>query len=481
MTTEAPPTDLSPFVRSNAQAIVAGYGHLTWRLELATLAQLNHGVDPRAVPAEALRVQKTHPVIYVADKTVTGMIRRPDLFSVVHDDPAIVAEVEAWMWPLLDEILAAAARGFSYGAVAVVFDVERDDLVLEVPTKDGEKTRKKTVVRFTRFSDAFEAHPDNTQVECAPNGKWQALVVDGKRYDRSRCHLWSWDPEFGEVCGQGALRRSWRAWCEDQILALLETKYLERSVDSPRKVRAPSGPVTTADGTTSAIEHTMAIASGLRGGGVAGLPSERDENGNPHYDIEAMDLPDRSNVWFRARDRRGKEMMLAFLAAPSLSGLDDTGDAKTLDGLLRDYVEQLATWCATGLTRIAGLVHTANHDPKKDLPPEIVATDVGKTAAKKMLKELLAMANQQPAGEVAQVLDVPTVLDRLGAPVRAPEDAPAPMEPPAGPVASTGPGGGQEPPGPDKDGTAEREDRRERAKTDAGEEDTGMPRDGDEG
>lgn len=466
-------------MRSHAASIAAGLGALTWRLELQTLAELNHGVDPRGVPVAALQAMRTHPVINLADRTVCGMIRRPDLFSVKHEDPKVVAEVEAWLWPQLDEILAACARSFAYGAVAVVFDVERKDLVFQIPSgEDGAKTRKKTMARHTHFEDTFELHPDFTTIETEPNGRWSAVLVNGVRYDKSRAHLWAWDTEFGEVVGQGALRRAWRSWCEDQILSLLETKYLERSVDSPRKVRAPAGKGTAEGQEVSPIQHTVSIAMGLRGGGVAGLPSERDENGNPFYDIENLDLPDRSHVWFRARDRRERAMMIAFLAAPSLGGLDSAadGDAKVLDSMLRDYVEQLATFAAKGLTRIVGLVHAANYDPAVVLPPEVAATDVGKQAAKKMLKELLGLANQQPAGELARCLDVPTALDRLGAPVRAPETAP---EPPAGPTPPKQPGAPGAATGPAKDETSGREERRERAKTDAGEEDTGKPRDED--
>lgn len=447
------------------------YGRYTVQGDMHVMAQLGYGLDPRKVPVSALQAMSTNAAVYLAERTISGIVRRPDLYSIKHDDPKIVAEVEAWLWPLLPALTAAAAHAFAYGTVVVIFDWERKTLRVKVPSKGG-KTRKKTLERHTHFADAFEPHPDDTTLDLNAQGKVERVKVADETYRPPRAHVWAWDPEFGPL-GQGAKRRAWRPYCEHLLVTVLRDKYLERSVDAPRVAYVPDGKVEV-DGTTYTVsDYVNLLLADLRGSGQVSLPSVRDANGNKKYELDVLEIPDRKDTWEQALNRCECEMFIAYLVSPTLSGgMDGVGGAasKTLDGMLREHVEDLANWVAKNLERIVGIVHRANYDPEEVEEPEVVATDVGKAAARKIMQEVLRLANSAARGELALRVDLPAVLDKLGVPLR--------DEPPEFPEGWGGPSS-SEPEGRSKEPGSDREERREDGRTEEGEEDTGAPRDDD--
>jgi len=182
-------------------------------------------------------------------------------------------------------------------------------------------------------------------------------------------------------------------------------------------------------------------------------------------------LPDRAEVWEQALNRCEADIFVAYLVAPTMSGgLDDVGGAasKTLDGLLREHIEDLANYVAAGLQRVVQIVHRANYGEGVELP-EVISTDVGKAAARKIMQEVLRLANASARGEIALVANIPAVLDRLGIPLR---------DPPLDPFADSAPAPGGAV-GRPLDPNSDREGRREDAETEEGEEDTGDPEESD--
>lgn len=461
------PVNLVPFKRANMRLARIGATRLCSDFQVHALAQLGYGLDPRAVPVDGLQVMgATCPSVYLAEQTISGIIRRPDLFSIRHEDPKVVAEAEAWLWPLLPRLLAAAARGFSYGTVACVLDWERRTIRFQVPskTKDG-ATRSKTAVDHTHYRQAFEVHPDATMLLLDDQGELAGVDVYGSTYGVDRAAVWSWDPEFGEARGQGARQRAWTPYCRFLIVSLLRDKYLERSVDSPRVAFAPEGKVKIEDVDKDIPEHVVDLLLDLQGSGAVGLPSVRDASGNRKYEVESLDLPDRSTVWAEAIDRCDGEVFKAYLVPPAMAGTLEEGGgagARALDGMLREFIENLAGFAAAGLTRLLALVHEKNYDPEKVEAPTAVATDVGKAAARKTFMEVLRLANSAARGEISARADLPKLLDAIGIPIR---------EAPFDPFDEADPSG--EEPGRPRDPHGEREDRREDATTEDGEDDTG--------
>lgn len=466
-----PVVDLSKFKRATSGLVAGSYGRYSLGLEVHTIAQLGYGLDPRTVPVSALQLMTTLPPVYMAIRTISGIIRRADLFSVKHGNPKIVAEVEAWLWRLLPRLLGGAARGFIYGSVVVILDWERATLRIMVP-KEGAAPRAKTLVDHTHFSAAYEIHPDETTFNLDPAGEIVSVNTLGGTYSKDRAVAWIWDSEFGDVQGQGALRRAWRSYCEWLIVSLLRDKFLERSVDAPRVAFAPDGKVTVGGVEWEIPAYVGHLLDELRGSGSLTLPSVRDGGGNLKYDVKLLDVnAAAADVFDKALDRCEASIFLACLVAPTLGGgLEEAsgGAGRTLDGMLREHIEDLANFAAQGLTDLVQTVHRANYDPAKVDPPEIVATDVGKQAARKIYQEVLRLANSASRGEISMRTDIPRLLDKLGIPLRD-----APMDPFAEPSPGAGPDPGSSPPGRPSDPMGQRQDRRDDAATDQGEHDTG--------
>lgn len=482
--------EAKPFVRRNPVSLTPGartpigLGRFSRTFELDALAQLGYGIDPRGVPVEALRTQMTNPAVYMAHRTMTGIIRRPNLYSLRGGTPRDRAVVYAWLWPLLPRLLGAGARGFAYGAVAQVLEWGRRTLRVEVEGDDeaGRKARKATAVEHTHFVRAYECHPDQTEAEPDETGDLARVWVSGQGYAAERSILWSWDPEFGEIVGQGALRRSWRSFCEHLILSALKDKYFERSVDAPRVSWSPAGSITHEGTVYTNQEYVGLLLEDLQGSGSANLPGARDAGGNKLYELDTLDIPDRADAWDIALNRLEADMTLAFLVASTLSGgLDDAGGAasRTLEGMLREHVEDVATYVCDHVQPIINTVHEVNARRRASGevasdPPEFYATEVGKASARKVLQQVLALVTQAGRGEVSMRTDVPALLDKLGVPLRS-----RPPEFPDGWGGEPGSQDAGQPPGKPKDPASERDTRRDEAATDNGEEDTGAPRDED--
>lgn len=468
--TADPQIDLSKFKTAfaNLAGVLGWSPRLTAPLQLFTIAQSGYGMDPQAIPVVALQLMNTHPAVYLAERTLCGIVRRPDLFSVKHSDPAIAAETEAWLWPILDEILSGAVRGFAYGTVGMVFDWERAALRYEV-AKPGKKARWKTAAAHTHYARAVEVHPDETNVRTDEFGRFDGLACATGTFGKDRTFLWAWDPEFGALVGQGARRRAWMPYCESLIVTLLRDKYLERSVDAPRIAYVPEGNQTVDGEEMTNAAYVVQLLLDLQGSGAMGLPSVRETGGERKFEIERLEVSEAAAPIFEAAlNRCDAQIMLAYLVAPSMGGVDDAGGnaaGRAMDGMLREQIEDLATWLARGLTKIVDVVHRANYDPAKVAPPEVVATDVGKAAARRVYQSVLQLVNAAAGGEIALRTDVPSLLDKLGVPLR---DAPPPSSQPAPGATPEG-----RPPGRPLDTGSEREDRREDAETDEGGEDTG--------
>lgn len=466
------PVDETKFTAPARLVSALGYvSRLSAPLELITLAQTGHGLDPRAIPVAALQFMSTHPAIYLAEQTLCGIVRRQDLYSIEHDDQRWVKQTEAWLWPLLGRITAAACRAFAYGTVAVVFDWGRTELKFTVPTKEKGTPRARTAKNYTRFMRAVEVHPDLTHVHHDAIGEVEALTANGQRIDMGRAHLWAWDPELGETTGQSARRRAWRDYCESLILSLLQAKYLERSVDPARVAFCPPGTSKVDGQDVETAEHVNNLLMALQGSGAVALPSTYDKNGNPLYRLDQLAPPDRSHVWRNALDRCDRNMILSYLVAPTVSGVETaegSGAARMTEGMLKEFVQNLATWIAEGLTAIVAKVCRANPLDCPDVLPEVRATDVGKAGMLRILQQVLTLVNAAPGGEVALCTNVAKVLDTLQVPTRDPSEAPEEAKNAAKASAGASPDGGQP-----TDFSSERQDRREKARTNEGAEDRG--------
>lgn len=468
------PSDLTPFKNANQSGIALAPNY-TAPLERHMVGQIGYGIDPDFAPISMLSKMGRHPTVYLAERRISGIMRRPDLYSVTHADAAMKAEVEAWLWPLLPRVLQAAARAFALGSSALVFDWSVRDLRLQVPTADGLKTRLRTLRDHVHYGTVHEVPNDIVKLDVDGAYDLKALNVWQVAFDPDRVHVWVWDPEpRNPWLGQGARRRAWADYCELLILSFMRTKYLEKNVDLPRVGYCPPGETkTTPDGPPVSNASIMqAILFGSRNGAAIVLPDTRDEKGNRRWEASILPGPNGAGDEFtRAIEMAEARIAMSYLVAPSMGGLEDPasgGAGRALEGAVYEFVEDLAIWVAQGLTAIVEQVHRMNYG--EDTPaPSVEVTDVGKAGARKLLLAALQIAPQ--AGlEIARRMDVPKVLDRVGVPLReeVPADVAAATQVPVEPVAK-----GKA--GRPRDLTGDREQRREDAATEDGADAVGAP------
>ena len=445
--------DLTPFVRAS-EGNTGLTRQFTAALEHWVHDQLRQATHPDAVPLRALQAMGSHPVVYLAEQTITGLIRRPNLYYVSHPDKRVVKETEEWLWPLLPAVLSVAARAFAYGSVPVIFNWGVEDLRVQIPRDAEPGVRNRTLKEHVHHVSAHEVWPGAVEVE-VENDALQAVRFEGRRYGADRAHVFRWDPEFGSWAGQSARRRAWRDYCKSLVVSLLQSRYLERSVDSPRVAWAPPGTQTVDGEEVPNIRHVNQLLMALRGSGAVTFPSTRDAAGNKRYELDILDLPDRKDVWHQALNRYDGGILKAYLVPPSLAGIEDlaAAGARILDGMLREFIQDLAVFAANNLTELVAIVHAKNHDPAKVPAPEIMAYEVP-AAVRKLYLEVLRLLGAAQSGEApADWVDVPALLDQLGVPLRA---APASDNRDARPIQGL--------PGRPPDMTGDREERRERSR-----------------
>jgi len=448
-----PEPDLSPFVRASQGNRTLGCQY-SLALEGWVQSRLAHSSDPNLVPLRVLQAMASHPVVYLAEQTITGLIRRPNLYYVSHPDKRIVKETEEWLWPLLPKFLAAAARAFAYGSVPVIFNWGVEDLRVQIPRAEVPGTRSRTLKAHVHYVSVHEVWPGAVEVE-VENDRLKGIRFEGRKYSATRAHVLRWDPEFGSWTGQAARRRAWRDYTKSMIVSLLQSRYLERSVDSPRVAYAPPGTQRVGGEEVPNIRHVNQLLMALRGSGAVTFPSTRDAAGHKRYELDVLDLPDRKDVWHQALNRYDGGILKAYLVPPSLAGIEDlaAAGARILDGMLREFIQDLATFAAVALTELVDTVHSMNHDPAKIPAPEILAYEVP-AAVRKLYLEVLRLIGAARREEApADWVDVPAILDQLGVPIRTS---------PLTQRESKGAGIPGQPP----DMTSDREERREEARND---------------
>jgi hypothetical protein len=197
----------------------------------------------------------------------------------------------------------------------VIFDWGARDLRIEVPRDDG-GVRGRTLKAHVHYVAAHEVWPGDAKAR-VDDDELLAVEVGGRLYAADRAHVLRWDAEFGAWVGQGARRRAWSDYGKSLAVSVLQSRYLERSVDSPRVAWAPPGTQKVEGSELPSIKHMNKLLAMLKGSGSITFPSTRDASGNKRYELEVLDLPDRKDVWHQALNRYDAGILKAYLVPPS--------------------------------------------------------------------------------------------------------------------------------------------------------------------
>ncbi|MCO5168070.1 MAG: hypothetical protein M9894_17135 [Planctomycetes bacterium] len=444
--------------------------------------EIGAATRPERVPWSVIEAMGWDPEVHLGETAATAPVCDSELFFVRHDDPVIVAEVEEWLWALFARgLLQIVARSFAYGMVPYVFTWTVDDLQVTVK-RQGKKPRNQVLRDHQHFAKVADVWPGDVEL-VTDQDDLVAIKHGGKRYETDRAFATIYDRAWGSWIGRGSRRRAYRAWFKASMIDLWQCRWLERSVDPPRIGYAPKGTVKV-DGRDMPTTDLLAAAlMALKNGGATVLPSEVvGERGNTRaWGVDLLQLPDRSEVWHKALNRYGAEKVLAAMVPPSAVGMEDApfAAARVPAELFIDFVQKLAVFVASELTRIVEVPHRVRYG-RSVKPPEVCARALPKAMRKTLLevfKTVQGATRYLEDGKVVtlgeQISD--EVIDMLGLPKRSTAEA---AHPPASPEsiaeAFVTPEGGQ--PGRKRDTTSDREERRENARSEEGEDDTGGPR-----
>lgn len=465
---EGPPPDLSEFQRS------------TWELgglssgDVLGIATFGLGVSGRTdavrVPFEALLAMDYDPVVYQAERVVSGPALDPELYYVRHDDPRVRAEAEACLALLAGQVLPMILRAYAFGSIPLVADWAVEDLRTRVVSQDGAAPRNRNLRGHAHYVAAHELWPSDVTGRQSPQDRllWirhgEAIYAGMAELEANpgavRAHVVRWDPSFGRLLGNGSRSRAWRHYATGKLVELWQSRYLERSVDVPRVGYGPEGTVKIADQNHPAISILRTALMSLKNGSAITLPSSRDANGNRVWEVDKLELPDRSDVWGKALSWHDTQKLRASL-------LPVFGDAKVDEAQLHEAIQAVATFAAAALTELLLPMHRLNNGRSVDAPT-VVANDIPK-AKKRLLVEIfktVASATQHTKdGKVYTLGELvhPEIVEQLGLMARPVEEA----------AHAPAPGGAPGSPGRPLDVSSDREERRDRGRTDEAEQDTG--------
>lgn len=395
----------------------------------------------------------------------------PEGYYVRDRRPEIVAEVEAWLWPLLPKLLRMILRAVAWGAVPAVLTWARSTKQGVVRERGGAGTPLAfpDLLHYSRVDDVF---PAEVEVILDRQGDLDVLRFRDQAYTRDRARLWVWEDEWGWLIGSGSRRRNFRPILTKRLARLLRGRYLERSVEPARIGWAPSGVQKDEAGNEfSPITLMTDLLLLLKSGGVAVFPNKRfggtDQTGERMWDYDLLETPDREQVFEDALTYEDGQILLGCMVPPAtvLSSGEGLAGARVPAEAYVELVEMAARFAAAALSELVAIAHYYNHGP--DDPPPDVCTRQFPKAKRKLLLDVFGKI----AGDVRQMangrrytlgsLVTEEILDMLGLPRRAPAEADE--------LVSAGP----TPPGRQAEATSAREDRREAGTTDDAEEATG--------
>lgn len=441
-------------------------------LAATVLGKVGEHTDPETVPWYALDAMEYDPWISLGEQAFAAPLRDHTLYYFEHDDPAIVAEAEAWFFRprLCSPLLRYITGAFSMGLSIYVADWTAEDLTIKVPSKSGGEPRNKNLPAHQHYVTFHEIHPGEADELRAQADRLLWVRYAGNTYRTDQAFVSVNGERYGRWRGQSSRRRAWKAYYKGEFVDLWQGRWLERGVDPPRIAYAPDGLIEL-NGTKIAATDLMAAAiHALKGGGTAVLPFKPDDKGNQAWSVSPMELPDVHDTWHRALDQCASAKLIASLVPPSTAGVSDTtfAGARVPNDMFVELLEEKAQWTADQISAVLEVPHRINHGDKIR-PPLCKAREIPRTKIKRLLevfKTAATVARRVEDGKevtFAELLDE-SILDEIGVPRRPTADA---ARPPRSPEAGA--------PGRKKDELGGREERREVAREPEGEDAVGGP------
>lgn len=469
---ESPPKpDFTPFERENFRGNFRGLSlpHIV-ALASTCLGQISEATRPEHVPWHILDTMAFDPYVDLGEMIWAAPLQDASLYRIEHDDPAIVAEHNAWFNKrrIKPQLLRVITTAFGYGVIPYLFDWTVRDLSIKVPKEDGSGLRNKNLVGHQHYFTVSDLHPGDLDKVTVRGDELESFVWGGDKLlaETGRPFMSVWGMRFGNWAGKASRRKAYNAWYRGTGVGLWQGRYLERSVDPPRVGYAPPGKVEINGKVFNAARLLTSAVMSLKNGGTAILPgSFQGESTERAWDIDTMDLPDRSNVWHDALDACSVEKLVASMVPPSAAGIKDAAFAsgRVHLELFQELLNVASNWIAEELEGPIECVHRLKYGDTIP-PPTVKAREFPRAKAKRLLDIFKAVQGAQRSVQngdkevtLAERVDA-DILEELGVKMRPLEDAARDKR---------GPPPGQ--PGRPIESTGQREERRENAREPEGE------------
>lgn len=437
-------------------------------LGASVAGKIGEHTDPESIPWDVLDAMAYDPWVYLGEQAFSAPLRDHTLYYFAHDDPALVAEAEAWFFRprFASSLLRYVTGAFAMGLSVYVLDWTAEDLTIQVTGPSG-VPRARRLASHQHYVAAHELHPgevDELQVEA---DRLVSIRIGRNVYRSDRAFASVYGERYGRWHGQASRRRAWRHYYKSEFVELWQGRWLERGVDPPRIAYAPDGLVEI-DGVQLRATDLMASAiQALKGGGVGVLPSKMDAQGHQIWSVQPMDLPDVSDTWHKALDQCASAKLIASLVPPSTAGVEETtfAGARVPNDLFVELLEEAAQWVADQVSAVLEVVHRVNHGDATRAPV-CMAREIPRTKIKRLMEVYRAAASAPRL--VAEGKEVTlnelvdeSIIDELGIPRRPTSQAARDQRPEVGQ------------PGRPRDLLGDREERRESAREPEGEDAVG--------
>lgn len=349
--------------------------------------------NPVYVPGFAQLLMLRNPLVRLARVIIQAALESRT-FSLLGGERDARRFHQAWIDRAFSQVLSRIfnATWFGYQPFVVDWSYER-----RWPLEGPAKLAASVPVAF------HDLAPLRAHLLEDDQGRPAGIQQDGEGggcWPDSRTFVMTWMGDWGNPYGDGNANAAYADWYAYSVERLWHARYLEKSAEPILVVFA--GNKTIALGADEEDELSVIageIMDGATAGDIVVLPGDRDEEGKRRIELEQIKVDDRSDIYLRATNQAGRNILRASLMLPT-SGLDDEGqvtyagdrEAKDTQWLIWDLICSIAVKAMNGVDGREGLierVHRLNRLPGAH--PRLQA-DPFKQETQEMLSGLLGQA-----------------------------------------------------------------------------------------
>ncbi len=266
--------------------------------------------NPKAVTINSRLIMRNHPDVAFASAINRGPLVNAQ-WTVESRDERIKAFVEAEFRRHYRAIARASslAIGFGYQVTEKVW--KTGPVTLEIEDKVGGTKSTETIPVAWTFDRFKSIDPRTIVLHVDPKtDQWdgvQQYVYLTPEYQNpqvligpERVALWTFrkDDTFGRLTGHAMFDQSYMPWWNSEAIQMYANRYFESKGDPTPIAQADlAGMIDSQGNKLDGLDFMAGVLKLLKGGNGVVIPSDRDEKGNPRYDIRYLEDTKRGDLF----------------------------------------------------------------------------------------------------------------------------------------------------------------------------------------